>query len=68
MFPVANGVYSCQNKELDILAVSPDLEKCVKDFEDELVFLWDEYGKEDDAKLTSDAKELKIKIHRYMKK
>lgn len=62
-----DNVYSCQNKELGIISVSPKLEECVKDFEEEILFIWNEYGKEDSAKLTSDAKELKAKILRYIK-
>jgi AbrB family looped-hinge helix DNA binding protein len=63
-----DGVYFCRNEELGIVAVSPKLEGCVKDFEDEIIFIWNEYGKENDAKLTSDAKELKRRILRYVKK
>jgi AbrB family looped-hinge helix DNA binding protein len=62
-----DSVYFCQNEELGIVAISPKLEECIKDFEDEIVFIWNEYGKEDNAKLTSDAKELKIRILRYVK-
>ncbi|MCW4024700.1 MAG: AbrB/MazE/SpoVT family DNA-binding domain-containing protein [Candidatus Bathyarchaeota archaeon] len=61
------NVYSCQNEELGIVAVSPKLEECIKDFEDEIIFIWNEYGKEDDAQLTSDAKELKRRILRFIK-
>ena len=63
-----DDVYFCRNEELGIVAVSPKLEGCVKDFEDEIIFIWNEYGKENDAKLTSDAKELKRRILRYVKK
>lgn len=62
-----DNVYSCQNEELGIVATSTKLEECIKDFEDEILFVWNEYGKEDNAKLTSDAKELKGRIIRYMK-
>jgi hypothetical protein len=62
-----DNVYSCENKELGIISVSPKLEECVKDFEEEIVLIWNEYGKEDSSKLTSDAKELKAKILRYVK-
>lgn len=74
MFPLAepiianvslrDDVYFCRNEELGIVAVSPKLEGCVKDFEDEIIFIWNEYGKENDAKLTRDAKELKRSILR----
>lgn len=62
-----DNVYSCQNEGLGIDAISPKLEECIKDFEDEILFIWNEYGKEDNAKLTSDAKELKGKILRHIK-
>ena len=62
-----DNVYSCQNEELSIVAISPKLEECIKDFEDEILFVWNEYGKDEDAKLTSDAKELKGRILRYIK-
>jgi hypothetical protein len=38
------------------------LEDCIKDFKDEVTFVYNEYGKEDDNRLTSDAKELKRRI------
>ncbi len=62
-----DNVYSCQNKELGIISMSPQLEECVKDFEEEILLIWNEYGKEDSAKLTSDAKDLKAKILQYIK-
>ena len=62
-----DNVYSCQNKELGIISVSPKLEECVKDFEEEILLIWNEYGKEDSAKLTSDAKDLKAKLLHYIK-
>jgi AbrB family looped-hinge helix DNA binding protein len=62
-----DNLYSCQNEGLGIVAVSPKLEECIKDFEDEILFIWNEYGKEDNAKLTSDAKELKERILRHIK-
>jgi AbrB family looped-hinge helix DNA binding protein len=64
---LTNNIYSCQNSELGIVAMSPKLEECVKDFEKEILFIWNEYGKEDSSKLTNDAKELKAKILRYIK-
>lgn len=63
----SDNVYSCKNEELGIVAISPKLEECVQDFEDEILFIWKEYGKEDNAKLTSDAKELKERILRRIK-
>jgi hypothetical protein len=57
----SDNVYSCKNEELGIVAISPKLEECIQDFEDEILFIWKEYGKEDNAKLTNGAKELKDK-------
>jgi len=62
-----DNVYSCQNVELGLLTMSFKLEECIRDFEQEVLFLWNEYGKEDDAKLTSDAKELKAKVLRHIR-
>ena len=61
-----NG-FVCQNEELGIITMAVDLENCIKDFKDEILFVLNEYGKEDDSKLTSDAKELKRKILAYVK-
>jgi AbrB family looped-hinge helix DNA binding protein len=64
---LSNKIYSCQNEELDIIAVSANLEECIKDFKDEIILIWNEYGKEEETKLTNDAKELKRKILRHIK-
>src|SRR5208283_2889468 len=56
----ANG-FVCKNDELGIITMAVDLENCIKDFKDEILFVLNEYGKEEDSKLTSDAKELKRK-------
>lgn len=61
-----NG-YVCQNEELGIVTMAVNLENCLKDFKDEVLFVWNEYGKEDDSKLTSDAKDLKRKILTYVR-
>ena len=34
-----DNVYSCKNEELGIVAISPKLEECIKDFEDEIIHL-----------------------------
>jgi AbrB family looped-hinge helix DNA binding protein len=62
-----DNVYYCKNEELCIIAISPKLEECIQDFEDEIFFIWNEYGKENNAKLTNDAKELKERILRHIK-
>ena len=61
-----NG-FVCQNEELGIITMAVDLENCIKDFKDEILFVLNEYGKEEDSKLTSDAKELKRKILAYVR-
>ena len=63
-----NGLYSMENKDLDIIVVSNDYRQCFQDFKDELRFILKEYGQEDSANLTSDAKELKRIILSYLKK
>lgn len=61
-------VYFCQNEDLGIVSMSAKLEDCIKDFKDEILFVWNEYGKEDDSRLTNDAKELKRRILQYIGK
>lgn len=61
-------VYFCRNEDLGIVSLSDKLEDCVKDFKDEVLFIWKEYGIENDNKLTNDAKELKRKILQYIGK
>ena len=56
-----------ENKEIGIISVSTDYDKCLKDFNDEVFFTWNEYGKADDDKLTDDAKDLKNKILRHVR-
>jgi hypothetical protein len=56
------NVYSCQNEDLGIIAMSATLDDCIKDFKEGLLFVWNEYGKETDNRLTDDAKELKRRI------
>lgn len=62
-----DGLYSCKNQDLGVVTISPKLEECVKEFENEIIFILNEYGKEDDAHLTSDAKELKKAILKHVK-
>lgn len=54
--------YFCQNGDLGIISTSSNLEECIKDFNDEVLFIFNEYGKEDDNKLTDGARELKRRI------
>jgi hypothetical protein len=58
----ADNIYSCQNREFDILTAAPKLRDCLKSFEEEIRFIWNEYAMESDDKLTEDAKELKNKM------
>jgi len=57
-----DNAYFCQNEDFSIFSMSAKLEDCIKDFQEEILFIWKEYGEEDDNKLTDDAKELKGKI------
>ena len=61
-----NGIYICKSEELDIISASPDVNDCTNDFKEEVLFIYNEYGKEDDSKLTEGAKELKRKILEYV--
>ena len=55
-----------RNEELDIITSSSTIENCINEFNDEVLFVWEEYGKEDDDKLTDGAKRLKKEILRYI--
>ena len=63
-----DNMYSCKNEDLGIISMSSNLEDCIKDFKDEVLFIWNEYGKEENGRLTSDAKELKRRILSHLKK
>ena len=60
------GKYFCQNENLGIITISSTLERCIKEFKKEIVFVWNEYGKEEDDRLTVDAKLLKEKILKHV--
>lgn len=60
-------VFLCTNEELGIETSSFNLDGCIKDFKSEVAFVYNEYGKEDDNRLTKDAKELKRKILSHLK-
>jgi hypothetical protein len=61
-----NKLYAMENKDLGIIVMSADYDKCCQDFKDELLFILNAYGKEKDENLTSDAKELKKRILQYL--
>jgi hypothetical protein len=63
-----DSMYFCQNENLGIVSMSARLEDCIRDFQDEVSFVWNEYGREDDTRLTNDARELKRRILRYISK
>lgn len=63
-----DNMYYCQNEDLGITSISSRWEGCVKDFQDEILFIWNEYGKEDEDRLTKDAKDLKRRILTHIKK
>ena len=51
-----------ERKDLGIAVTDRDYEKCLRDFKDEFLFVWNEYGKADDLTLTSGGLELKRKM------
>ena len=61
-----DGIWTIENEDFDIISMSPDYEECFRDFNEEVLFLYEEYGQEDDDKLTDGAKELKRKILRHV--
>lgn len=63
-----DGEYFCRNEELGIVTMSPTLDECIEDFKEEILFVWNEYGKASDEMLTDGAKELKRRIQQYLGK
>lgn len=61
-----NNLLFCKNDELGIIVSSNTIDECLEEFQEELLFIYNEYGKEKDEKLTADAKELKRKILQYI--
>lgn len=61
-----DGIWTMENKDFDIISMSPDYTECLRDFNEEVFFVWEAYGQEDDDKLTKGAQELKRKILRYI--
>jgi len=57
-----DGTWVLENKETGIVAAASSLEECLRDFQEEFFFLWEQYSKADDAELTGDARELKRMI------
>jgi hypothetical protein len=47
------------NDDLGIVSASHDYDTCLQDFQDELLLIWEEYGKESDSNLTVGARKLK---------
>jgi len=62
-----DGLYIMENIDLGIVATASDIGECFREFNEEVFFIWKEYGEEDEAKLTNDAKELKRRILSYVK-
>ena len=61
-----DNIWTMENKEFGIISMSEDFEECLRDFNEEVYFAYEEYGQEDDINLTEDAKELKRKILQYV--
>ena len=62
-----DGIWTMESEELGIIAMGADYEDCLKDFNDEFLFVWDAYGSADKAALTAGARELKRKIGSIVK-
>jgi hypothetical protein len=63
---VRDGEYFCENEDLSIIAMSHTQEGCIEEFKEEILFVWNEYGKAEDSQLTADAKVLKEKILKHV--
>lgn len=61
-----DGIWTMENKDLGIISISNGYKECFSDFNDEVFFIYEEYGQEEDDKLTKDAKELKRKILQHI--
>ena len=62
----SDNLYCMENKDLGIITMSIDYKQCLQDFKDEFLFILKAYGEEKDNNLTTDAKELKKRILRYL--
>lgn len=60
-----DGAWIFKNEELDIFIVNPDYDVGLCEFNEEVLFVWKEYGKSDTTDLTEDAIDLKNKILQY---
>ncbi len=61
-----DDMWTMENKELGIISMYADYAECLRDFNEEVYFIYEEYGQEEDGNLTNDAKELKRKILQHI--
>ncbi len=61
-----DGTWILENKETGIVAAASSLEECLRDFQEEFFFLWDQYSSADDNDLTGDARDLKRLLHGFV--
>lgn len=56
-----------KNEELNIYAIGVTREEAIKELEEDIVWLWEEYVKAPDSELTGDAREFKSKLSQLFK-
>lgn len=62
-----DNMWRMENKELGIVSMALAYDDCLQDFNEEIAFIYEEYGLANDSELTKDAIELKHRILRYLK-
>lgn len=58
-----NDNWVLENHDLGIIVIDKDYDVCLRSFQEEFFFIWEEYGKTDDSQLTVGAHELKQRLH-----
>ena len=61
-----DDMWIMENTELGAIAANSVYEECLNSFQQEILFVWKEYGRSGDNELTADAIDLKHKILEYM--
>lgn len=60
------GLFVMTNKELHLIATGKTYDECLAEIEGEFIFVYHEYGLENDSRLSKDGQELKRKVLAYV--
>jgi hypothetical protein len=63
---VEENEWIMRNEDLKIISAESDYHECLKSFQEQVIFIHEEYGCADDSELTKDAIKLKKKINMYI--